>query len=109
MKTSQARSAVNVTPFQRQVYEVVSRIPAGEVRSYQWVAAQLGNPRMARAVGQALKRNPYAPQVPCHRVVRADGSLGGYAFGVARKRRRLAQERGPRVAARPPSNGPHAP
>lgn len=82
-----------VTQFQRRVYTVVQHIPAGEVRSYRWVAEQLGNPGLARAVGQALKRNPFAPKVPCHRVIRSDGLLGGFAFGLAKKRRLLAQER----------------
>ena len=80
------------TPFQLRVYEVVRRIPKGEVRSYQWVARKLGNPKLARAVGQALHRNPDPRRVPCHRVIRSDGSLGGYAWGLARKRRLLHQE-----------------
>ena len=80
------------TPFQLRVYAVVRRIPKGQVRSYQWVAARVGNPRAARAVGQALRRNPWPEAVPCHRVVRSDGSLGGYAWGPARKRRLLARE-----------------
>lgn len=99
-----------LTPFQRRVYVVVRRIPTGEVRSYQWVARQLGNPKLARAVGQALHRNPclrracdcptrrrgrqaWPSHVPCHRVIRADGSLGGYAWGITAKRRRLEAER----------------
>lgn len=82
-----------MTPFQQRVYAVVKRIPAGEVRSYRWVAEQLGDARLARAVGGALGRNPDPATVPCHRVVRSDGSLGGYAWGVARKRRLLTQER----------------
>ncbi len=81
------------TAFERRVYAVVKRILRGEVRSYQWVARQLGHPKLARAVGQALHRNPCPVRVPCHRVVRADGSLGGYAWGVVKKRRLLAQER----------------
>ena len=84
------------TIFEQRVYAVVERIPRGEVRSYQWVARQLGNPDLARAVGQALHRNPDPVRVPCHRVVRADGSLGGYAWGLAKKRRLLAQERLPK-------------
>ena len=80
------------TAFERRVYAVVRRIPRGDVRSYRWVATQLGNPGLARAVGQALKRNPWAPRVPCHRVIRSDGSLGGFAWGVAKKRRLLAAE-----------------
>ena len=81
------------TPFQLRVYAVVRRIPRGQVRSYSWVAAQLGNPHLARAVGQALHRNPWPIRVPCHRVICSDGSLGGYAWGAAKKRRLLARER----------------
>jgi O-6-methylguanine DNA methyltransferase len=80
------------TRFEERVYAVVRRIPKGQVRSYRWVAARLGNPGLARAVGQALTRNPDPPRTPCHRVIRSDGSLGGYAWGAAAKRRRLGQE-----------------
>ena len=81
------------TEFQRRVYRAVCRIPAGRTRSYRWVAERLGRPTAARAVGQALHRNPFAPVVPCHRVIRSDGSLGGFAGGVAKKRRLLTAER----------------
>ncbi len=81
------------TPFERRVYAVVAKIPRGQVRSYRWVAARLGNPRLARAVGQALTRNTDPAHVPCHRVIRADGSLGGYRWGLAKKRRLLVAER----------------
>ncbi len=81
------------TAFERRVYDVVKQIPSGEVRSYAWVAARLGNPKLARAVGQALHRNPWPSTVPCHRVVRSDGSLGGYAWGLAAKQRLLDDER----------------
>jgi len=80
------------TEFQRRVYRAVCRIPAGQTRSYRWVAERLGRPAAARAVGQALHRNPFAPLVPCHRVIRSDGSLGGFAGGAAKKRRLLAAE-----------------
>ena len=89
-----------MTLFQQRVFAVVTRIPSGEVRSYRWVAEQLGDPRLARAVGGALNRNPDPRTVPCHRVVRSDGSLGGYAWGVARKRRLLARERAARRGSR---------
>jgi len=88
-----------LTDFQRRVYAAICRIPPGETRSYQWVAERIGRPRAARAVGHALHRNPFAPTVPCHRVVRADGSLGGYAGGLAKKRELLHAERR-RVLAR---------
>ena len=78
--------------FQQEVFHTTCRIPKGEVRSYQWVAAQIGRSRAARAVGNALHRNPFAPTVPCHRVVRANGALGGYAPGQSRKRSLLRRE-----------------
>ena len=62
--------------FCRKVWQVCATIPKGEVRSYAWVAGKAGRPLAARAVGQALARNPFAPHVPCHRVVPA-GSLAG--------------------------------
>ena len=103
------KKAVAPMEFQQRVYAVVKRIPRGETRSYRWVAERLGDPNLARAVGQALTRNPClrracqcrttrrgrqaSPQhVPCHRVIRADGSLGGYAWGVAKKRQILRRE-----------------
>lgn len=66
-----------VSPFARRVYEVVSEVPAGQVTTYQKVAKRLGC-KSARAVGQALKVNPYAPKVPCHRVIAADLTPGGF-------------------------------
>lgn len=87
-----------MTPFSEAVYRVVKTIPRGEVRSYQWVAERIGRPTAYRAVGQALKRNPDPKRVPCHRVIRSDGSIGGYAWGVRRKRELLSKERRPRPA-----------
>ena len=80
------------TSFQQRVYAIVKRIPRGETRSYRWVAERLGDPKLARAVGQALTRNPSPETVPCHRVIRTDGSLGGYAWGASKKRHLLARE-----------------
>ena len=95
MKKSNAQAwHTQVTPFQKKVYEAILRIPKGEVRTYGWVARAIGEPKAARAVGQALKRNRWAPTIPCHRVVGADGSLGGYSAsgGLATKRRLLRRE-----------------
>jgi len=64
--------------FSEKVWQVVKRIPKGRVATYGSVAAALGRPGAGRAVGQALKRNPHAPAVPCHRVVCSDGRLGGF-------------------------------
>lgn len=80
------------TAFARKVYRIVSEIPLGEVRTYQWVAKKAGNPRAARAVGQLMKRNPYPLIVPCHRVVAAKG-LGGYALGLKMKKGLLELEK----------------
>ena len=82
-----------VSDFQKKVYKVVSTIPLGQVRSYSWVAKKIGSPRAVRAVGTALKNNPFAPLVPCHRVVKSDGSLGGYSRGLRKKREILEIER----------------
>lgn len=83
-----------LAPFQRRVYEVVRTIPAGETMSYGEVAAAVGSPGAARAVGQALGRNPYAIVVPCHRVLAAGGKAGGFTAtgGVTTKLRMLAVE-----------------
>ena len=83
----------NFTPFQRKIYKAVLTIPKGEVRTYKWVARKIGRSCAYRAVGQALKRNPHTITIPCHRVIRSDGSLGGYSKGLKTKRRLLARER----------------
>ncbi len=87
------RAWATLTRFQQAVYRTVARIPKGQTRSYRWVAERIGQPGAARAVGQALNRNPFAPRVPCHRVICADGSLGGFALGPDAKRRLLNAER----------------
>ncbi len=70
------------TYFQQDVWRLVRNVPYGETRSYGWVASRLGLPRAARAVGQALGRNPLPIIVPCHRVIKSDGGLGGFGGGV---------------------------
>jgi len=77
--------------FAQRVWALTVRIPAGKVSTYGAIAAELGS-RSARAVGQALHHNPYAPAVPCHRVVGSDGSLTGFAGGLDKKRRMLQDE-----------------
>ena len=81
-------------PFYQAVWKACAEIPRGEVRTYGWIAKRIGKPKSARAVGQALGKNPFAPTVPCHRVVGADGRLTGYsaAGGVAKKSRMLRAE-----------------
>jgi AraC family transcriptional regulator of adaptative response/methylated-DNA-[protein]-cysteine methyltransferase len=83
---------VRVTAFQARVYEALQAIPYGSVRTYAQVAQAVGAPRAARAVGNACAANPTALLVPCHRVVRADGSVGGYRWGVDRKKTLLDRE-----------------
>lgn len=83
---------LRATAFQWRVWQALTRIPPGQTRSYSEVAQSLGAPRAARAVARACASNRLAIMVPCHRVVREDGSLGGYRWGLARKRRLLARE-----------------
>lgn len=91
-----------VPPFHRRVYEVTRTIPPGATLSYGEVAARLGAPGAARAVGQALGRNPFAIIVPCHRVLAAGGKLGGFsANGGATTKRRLLAIEGARAAGAP--------
>lgn len=83
-----------LTSFQRRVLASIRAIPTGEVWSYADVAAAIGKPRAARAVGQALGSNPIPIVIPCHRVVASDGGLGGYSGGLDRKRYLLQHEGG---------------
>lgn len=83
---------VRATAFQWRVWEELRRIPAGETRSYREIAARLGKPKAQRAVGRACATNPVSLVVPCHRAVREDGGLGGYRWGLERKRALLARE-----------------
>jgi AraC family transcriptional regulator, regulatory protein of adaptative response / methylated-DNA-[protein]-cysteine methyltransferase len=85
---------VRATAFQWQVWRALQRIPEGATRSYQAVATELGRPTAARAVARACASNRVAVLIPCHRVVRGDGELGGYRWGVARKAALLAREQG---------------
>jgi AraC family transcriptional regulator of adaptative response/methylated-DNA-[protein]-cysteine methyltransferase len=80
------------TAFQRQVWEALLRIPFGSTRSYRQIAADIGRPMAARAVARACASNPVAVLIPCHRVVRESGDMGGYRWGIARKQKLLAQE-----------------
>ena len=80
------------TPFQLAVLEAIRRIPYGETRTYQQIAASIGNPGAARAVGAACGRNPILIAIPCHRVVGCHNRLTGYAAGIARKQSLLKLE-----------------
>lgn len=81
------------TPFQLKVLKAVCTIPFGETRSYKWVAKKAGCPRASRAVGAALKKNKDLFVVPCHRVIKSDGGIGGYSLGVEMKKLLLDLER----------------
>ena len=83
---------VRGTAFQRRVWQALRAIPAGETASYREIAERIGAPKAVRAVGQACGANHLAVAIPCHRVVRTDGDLSGYRWGIERKRTLLARE-----------------
>lgn len=89
--------------FGRRVLSATARVPYGSVSTYKQVAAQAGSPRAARAAGNALGANPLPIVVPCHRILHADGGLGGYTGGLHRKRLLLAIESGQQPLSRSPS------
>ncbi|MFH1577733.1 MAG: MGMT family protein [Candidatus Omnitrophota bacterium] len=97
----QAKSKMSLTGFTKRVYQIVSEIPIGQVRSYKWVAKKAGRAGASRAVGQILKNNPYPLIIPCHRVINADGRLGGYSRGRKEKERLLNLEKKIQKALRP--------
>ncbi len=82
------------TKFQIKVWKFLMKIPKGKVKTYKQVAIAIRNPRSARAVANACGKNPYAPKVPCHRVIRSDGSMGGYSGpgGIKTKKKLLKKE-----------------
>lgn len=82
-----------ITPFQREVFKVVSKIPLGQTRSYKWVAKKIGKPQASRAVGKALSQNPFPLLIPCHRVIHSDGNSGDYIWGKEMKREFLEIEK----------------
>jgi len=84
---------MKITPFQNRVYEAIKQIPKGEVTTYKLLAEHL-QCRSSQAVGQALKRNPFAPEVPCHRVVKSDLTLGGYQGEFSPKKESLLKSEG---------------
>lgn len=89
----------NISPFQRKVYLALLEVPRGQTISYKELGERIGC-RSPQAIGQALRRNPFAPAVPCHRVISSDGSLGGFhgqreGEMIERKRRLLQEERLP--------------
>ena len=82
------------TDFQIKVWKYLLKIPKGKVKTYKQVAIAIKSPSSARAVGNAVGKNPYAPRIPCHRVIKSDGSLGGYSGkgGVKTKKKLLKNE-----------------
>ena len=86
---------MNGTKFQLKVWEYLKKIPKGEVKSYKEVAIAIKSPKSARAVANACAKNPFAPKIPCHRVIRSDGGLGGYSGkgGIRQKLKLLRSEK----------------
>ncbi len=84
---------IRATAFELRVWQYLQTIPYGDVQSYGEIAAALGDPKAARAVAQACARNPAVVLIPCHRVIRGTGELGGYRFGIERKRSLIDRER----------------
>ncbi|MFH1802396.1 MAG: MGMT family protein [archaeon] len=71
--------------FNERCYAVLRKVPKGKITTYGALARAVGSPRAARAVGNAMNKNPYSPKVPCHRVVKSDGKVGGFASGADKK------------------------
>ena len=82
------------TDFQIKVWKEISKIPYGETRTYKDIAVAIGRPNSSRAVANAWGKNPYVPEIPCHRVIRSDGKLGGYSGegGIKKKANLLRAE-----------------
>lgn len=87
----------SVTEFERAVLLKAREIPRGQVRTYAWIAAQIGHPAAVRAVGSALRKNPVPVLIPCHRVVRSDGYIGEYALGGSDNKRAILAAEGVRI------------
>ena len=81
-----------MTKCQSECYEALKKVPKGKVITYAGLARMVGRPKAHRAVGSAMNKNPYAPQVPCHRVVKSNGDLGGFATDIKVKIKRLQKE-----------------
>ncbi len=84
--------AQNATVFQKKVWKILQQIPAGKITTYSVIAKALGNKNAARAVGNACNKNPFVPAVPCHRIVKNNGEIGGYSRGVKKKIALLEKE-----------------
>lgn len=91
-RSSHVAIDIGGSPFQQSVWAALRRVPWGKTCSYAELAASLGHPRAVRAVGTACGANPLAVVIPCHRVLRSDGGIGGYRWGIARKQALLEYE-----------------
>ncbi len=98
----ESESQVALTEFTKRVLRTTYKIPLGQTRSYKWVASKIGRPKAYRAVGGALKKNPYPLLIPCHRVIAANDEIGGYSRGIRKKKNLLAIEK--KIAAALRSN-----
>tara|TARA_Y100000768_G_scaffold303756_1_gene237681 strand:- start:134 stop:409 length:276 start_codon:yes stop_codon:yes gene_type:complete len=83
------------TKFQIKVWKYLKKIPKGSIKTYKQIAVAIKNPKSSRAVANACAKNPYAPKIPCHRVIRSDGALGGYSGrgGIKKKLKLLRSEK----------------
>jgi len=81
-----------MTSFQSQCYKALKKVPPGKVITYGGLAEMIGRPKAHRAVGSAMNKNPFAPKVPCHRVVKSNGDLGGFSIDIKVKIKRLQEE-----------------
>lgn len=84
--------SIRFSAFQLRVWEAALKIPFGSTRSYSWVARRIGSPKALRAVGTALKNNPYPMVIPCHRVIKSNGDIGGYSRGRKVKKKLIQLE-----------------
>jgi methylated-DNA-[protein]-cysteine S-methyltransferase len=92
LKNQEFKSIKNLTEFEKKVLAQAKKIPHGKVATYGEVARAIGHPRAARAVGNALNKNPWPIKIPCHRVIKSDGEIGGYVSGKNNKMKLLCKE-----------------
>jgi O-6-methylguanine DNA methyltransferase len=92
MQNKSLKKPMLSSDFEQKVYEEVKKIPRGEVRTYAEIAQAIGHRKAYRAVGNALNKNPDLKTIPCHRVIRSDGKLGGYRYGSKKKKTLLERE-----------------
>ncbi|MDR2511319.1 MAG: MGMT family protein [Bacteroidales bacterium] len=92
MKKEEILSQISGTAFQKEVWSALMDIPCGETRSYQQIANAISKPKAVRAVGTAIGKNPLVGTIPCHRVLRSDGGIGGFRLGIPKKIEMLKEE-----------------